>query len=85
MLKKPAETNKPVTGKKSGGAMPREVSANRSWPVSLAWAGALVGVAIVLSAVVNPLFGRYVHWDWMAGLAPTLFVVITLSLRRRWV
>ena len=85
MMKKPAATKKPVAGKESAGAMPRKGLANRSWPVSLAWAGALVGVAIVLSAVVNPLFGRYVHWDWMAGLAPTLFVVITLSLRRRWV
>ncbi|MCI0782067.1 MAG: hypothetical protein J4N93_12295, partial [Chloroflexi bacterium] len=56
----------------------------RSWPVALGWAGALVGVAVILSAVVNPLFGRYVHWDWMAGLAPTLFVFLTLSLRRRW-
>ena len=56
----------------------------RSWPVSLGWAVALVGTAVAFSAVVNPLFGRSVHWDWMAGLAPTLFVLLTLALRRRW-
>lgn len=57
----------------------------RSWPVALLWAGALVGGSVMVSATINPLFGRFVHWDWMAVLAPTLFVVITLSLRRRWV
>ena len=57
----------------------------RSWTVSLGAAVALVGIAVVLSATVNPLFGRSVHWDWMAGLAPTLFVFLALSLRRRWV
>ena len=53
--------------------------------MALAVAGALVGAAIVLSAVVNPLFGRYVHWDWMAILAPALFLLFSLSLRHRWV
>lgn len=57
----------------------------RSWPASLLVAGAVVGAAIVLSAVVNPLFGRSVHWDWMAGLAPTLYVISVIALRRRWV
>ncbi len=57
----------------------------RSWLVSLAVAAAVVGAAIVVSAVVNPLFGRYVHWDWMAGLAPTLYVIAVVALRRRWV
>ena len=59
--------------------------AKRSWPVSLGWAAALVVIVVALSAVVNPLFGRYVHWDWMAGLAPTLLVLLTLALCRRWV
>ena len=57
----------------------------RSWLVSLAVAAAVVGAAIVVSAVVNPLFGRYVHWDWMAGLAPNLYVIAVVALRRRWV
>ncbi len=82
---------KPVRSKSTAGVTKPEVGkpgkqpANRSWSVALLWAGALVGGSIILSAVVNPLFGRYVHWDWMAVLAPTLFVLITLSLRRRWV
>ena len=57
----------------------------RSWPVSALWAGVFVGAGILLSATINSLFGRYMHWDWMAGLAPTLFVLATVALRRRWV
>ena len=45
----------------------------------------VVGASIAVSAVVNPLFGRYVHWDWMAGLAPTLYVIAVIAVRRRWV
>lgn len=58
---------------------------NRGWPVALAGSAVLVGGSIVVSAVVNPLFGRFVHWDWMAVLAPTLFLVVAISIRRRWV
>ena len=36
---------------------------NRSWIVSIPVAAVLVGVGVFLSAVTNPLFGRYVHWD----------------------
>ena len=36
---------------------------NRSWIVSIPVAAVLVGVGVFLSAVINPLFGRYVHWD----------------------
>ena len=57
----------------------------RSWKASLAAAAAIVGVSILLSATVNPLFGRYVHWDWMAVAAPTLVVALAVALRRRWV
>lgn len=57
----------------------------RSLLFSLGVAAAVVGAAIVVSAVVNPLFGRYVHWDWMAGLAPTLYIMAVVALRRRWV
>ena len=56
----------------------------RSWTASMAFSVALVGVGILLSATVNPLFGRAVHWDWMAVLAPTLFVTMTVVLRNRW-
>ncbi len=60
-------------------------SSRRSWSLSLLLAAGLVGASIVLSATVNPVFGRSVHWDWMAGLAPTLFLFMTIALRRRWV
>ena len=66
-------------------APPANGSKNRSWPVSILMAAVLVGVGVFLSAVINPLFGRYVHWDWMAVLAPVLFVVAIAAVRRRWV
>ena len=56
----------------------------RSWPTSLSLAAALVGIGVTVSAVVNPLFGRSVHWDWMGGLAPTLLLILTVAIRRRW-
>ena len=59
--------------------------AKRSWVVSLGLAAALVGVGVALSAVVNPVFGRYVHWDWMAGVAPAMLLLLAVALRRRWV
>ena len=57
----------------------------RNWGVSLAVAAIAVAVLIALSATVNPLFGRYVHWDWMAGVAPVSFTALALAIRRRWV
>ena len=57
----------------------------RSWVSSLTWAVAIVGVSIIASAAINPLFGRYVHWDWMAGVAPVSFAVLAIAFRRRWV
>jgi len=58
---------------------------NRNWMVSIPAAALLVGVGVFLSAVINPLFGRYVHWDWMAVLAPVLFIAAVAAVRRRWV
>ncbi len=84
-MKKLIRSNNASGSSTSEVGKPGNDPAKRSWPIALLWAGALVGISMILSAVVNPLFGRYVHWDWMAVLAPTLFVVITLSLRRRWV
>ena len=57
----------------------------RSWLISAVTALIFVGVGVALSALVNPLLGRYVHWDWMAVVAPTLLVLLTIALRRRWV
>ena len=45
----------------------------------------VVEASFVARVVVNPLFVRYVHWDWMAGLAPALYVIAVIALRRRWV
>lgn len=84
-MKKPVRSKRDLPNVKPEGAKAAKVPVKRSWVVALAWAGALVGGAVILSAVVNPLFGRFVHWDWMAVLAPTLFVALSLSLRRRWV
>jgi hypothetical protein len=57
----------------------------RSWRLSTIAAAALVTLGIILSAITNPLLGRYVHWDWMAGLAPAIFILALFALRRRWV
>jgi hypothetical protein len=57
----------------------------RGWRLSAVTAAALVTVGLTLSAIINPLLGRYVHGDWMAGLAPTLFILALFALRRRWV
>ena len=73
------------------GHPPRSAKANtgktelRNWGVSLAVAAIAVAVLIAISATVNPLFGRYVHWDWMAGVAPVSFTALALAIRRRWV
>ncbi len=60
-------------------------SGSRTWAVSLFWAALFVGIAIVASATINPLFDRSVHWDWMAGVAPVGFVALALAFRWRWV
>ncbi len=59
--------------------------AKRSWFISLGLALTIVGVGVALSAVVNPLLGRSVHWDWMAGVAPAAMALLTLAFHRRWV
>ena len=75
-----------TTNKKSpGGTYGREATARRGWVVSLALAAVIVAVGIGLSAVINPLLGRYVHWDWVAVLAPTLLIALAIALRHRWV
>ena len=57
----------------------------RSWVFSLILAAVVVGASILASATINPLFGRYVHWDWMVGIAPAGFALLTIGFRRRWV
>ena len=73
------------TGGRQGQASQKQQgSAKRSWLRSIAASAAVVGVAILISATVNPLFDRAVHWDWMAVLAPTLLILLTVALRNRW-
>ena len=63
----------------------RRQATPRSWVLSLFWATAIVGLSIIASATINPLFERSVHWDWMAGVAPVGFVALTMAFRRGWV
>ena len=57
----------------------------RSWVVSVIVAAAVVGVTLAISATVNPLFDRAVHWDWVAGIAPVAFLAVLFSTRQRWI
>lgn len=57
----------------------------RSWTVSITAGAVVVAAGVLLSATVNPLLGRAVHWDWTASLATVLFVLIAVALRNRWV
>jgi hypothetical protein len=73
------QTGKSRSSRISDAVMPR------GWAFSLVWAVVIVGLSIVASATINPLFRRAVHWDWMAGVAPVGFILVTLAFRRRWV
>jgi len=74
------ETNE----KKGNSAAKNQVLAKRSWPRSVAVSVGVVGLGIAISATVNPMFDRAVHWDWMAGLVPVLLVGLAVALRNRW-
>ena len=56
----------------------------RSWLTSTLVAATSLALMILLSATINPLLGRYVHWNWVAVGAPILFILLTVSLHRRW-
>ncbi|MCX8214151.1 MAG: hypothetical protein OTJ97_06550 [SAR202 cluster bacterium] len=73
-----------INEKKSSSAAGKQVLEKRSWPWSVAASVAVVGVGIAISATVNPLFDRAVHWDWMAVLAPVLLIGLAVALRNRW-
>lgn len=63
----------------------RKKEDKRGWWTSIGVAAVTVGVGILLSATVNPIFDRSVHWDWMAGIAPVLFGLLAFGIRRRWI
>lgn len=58
--------------------------APRSWVISVIVAAVILAITITLSATINPLFGRAVHWNWVAGIAPVAFLAVLLSTRNRW-
>ena len=84
-MKRPTANKEKPSVASLNGAYDREAPARRGWGVSPGWPVVFVGTGIGLSAVINPLLGRYVHWDWMAVLAPTLLVILAIALRRRWI
>ena len=56
---------------------------DRTWARAAIVALALVSIATVASAVINPMLGRVVHWNIMAVLMPTLLVLFTVLLKKR--
>ena len=69
----------------SGGSSGAVRVPDRTWARAALIALALVVVATIASAVINPLLERVVHWNIMAVLMPALFVGFTLLLRKRLV
>ena len=57
----------------------------RNWPQTALLAAIAVGLTLAVSATVNPLLGRSIHWDWVAGIAPVSFGALVYIFRRRWV
>ena len=72
-------------GKREQGLSSKEPgpTAKRGWKASFGLAAATVGLGVLLSATLNPLLGRAVHWDWMAVVVPVLFIGLVLVLRNR--
>jgi hypothetical protein len=58
---------------------------DRNWREALLWAAMIVGIATGASALINPLLDRTVHWNIVAVLMPTLFVLFSFLLKKRWV
>lgn len=57
----------------------------RPWLPSTGGALLMVALLIAISVLVNPLLGRYIHWQRIDFGAPVVFLGLTLALRRRWV
>ena len=59
--------------------------ADRTWTSSVVLSAAIVAVATLASALINPLLDRVVHWNIVAVLMPSLFVIFVLLFKKRWV
>ena len=59
--------------------------APRNWVFSTLVVAVVIGLSVLLSATVNSMIGRSVHWDWKAVVAPASCIFLLLSVRRRWV
>jgi 4-hydroxybenzoate polyprenyltransferase len=58
---------------------------DRKWVEAILSAAVLVVIATAASALINPLLGRTVHWNIVAVLMPSLFIVFALLFKKRWV
>lgn len=56
---------------------------DRTWTAAILSAAVLVVIATAASALINPLLGRSVHWDIVAILMPSLFVLFALLFKKR--
>ncbi|MEE8518775.1 MAG: hypothetical protein V3S98_06595 [Dehalococcoidia bacterium] len=59
--------------------------ADRTWTSSVVLSAAIVAIATLASALINPLLDRVVHWNIVAVLMPSLFVIFVLLFKKRWV
>ncbi len=58
---------------------------DRTWVNSAVLALVIVIIATIASALINPLLNRVVHWNIVAVLMPSLFVLFTVLFKKRWV
>jgi len=58
---------------------------DRKWTEAILSAAVLVVIATAASALINPLLGRTMHWNIVAVLMPSLFVLFALLFKKRWV
>ena len=72
------------TGGKRGAPKKGQRPDPRTWSFSIVYSAIIVAISIVASATINPLFGRSVHWDWVAVIVPVSLILMTLAFRRRW-
>ena len=57
----------------------------RTWNSAILAAAIVVAVATLASALINPVLGRVVHWNIIAVLMPSMFVLFAVAIKNRWV